>query len=182
MARTIGSHELTHVVIELLAVFLQSHVYEVNHNDAAHVAQAELAGNFVGCPQIHLDSIALLVGRCTRAVARVYIDDMKGLGMLDNDIGAGAEADSLAKRSFDLARYAESIENRFVFGIEFDYVGLFGSNEIDVAEKLAIGVGVIYVNGLEGFGIEHVAEHTDRAPCFFIDGGWGGVEIFAGIS
>ena len=80
-------HILAHALVELLAVFGQRHVYEVDHDNAAHVAQSQLAGQFVGCSQIHLEGV-LLLGAGLDAVAAVDIDHMKGLGMFNNKVGS----------------------------------------------------------------------------------------------
>ncbi len=95
--------------------------------------------------------------------------------MFDDYVGSGTEADGLAEGGFDLSRDAEGVEDRFFLGVELDDVGLFGSDEVDIVEHLAVGFGVVYVDCLEGFGVEDVAEDSDGASGFFVDGDGGAV-------
>ena len=76
------------MVIELLAVLLFVHLDEVDHDDAAHLAQAQLPRYFVGGAQIDFERVAFLIVGCLGAVARVDVDNVKGLGALDDQIGA----------------------------------------------------------------------------------------------
>ena len=69
VARTVIGHHLTHMVIEGLPMFRLVHVYEVNHDYSAHVPESELAGYFVGSPEVHLKRIGLLVVGCLGTVA-----------------------------------------------------------------------------------------------------------------
>ncbi len=89
MARTVISHYFPacgHA--ELLAVLAAVHVDEIDHDYAAHVAQAELARYLVGSSQVHFQRIAFLVIGSLGAVARIDVDDMQRFSMLDNDISS----------------------------------------------------------------------------------------------
>ena len=50
----ITAQTLFHALIHLLLVAARFHVNEVEHDQAAHVAKAQLAGNFIGGLQVHL--------------------------------------------------------------------------------------------------------------------------------
>ena len=80
MAGTVVGHHLLHVGVQLLAVLGLGHVDKVDDDDAAHVAQTQLAGDLVGGQQIDAQGVALLVGRRFRTVARVHIDDVQCFG------------------------------------------------------------------------------------------------------
>jgi hypothetical protein len=74
------------VFVERLPVLRFVHVDEVDHDDAAHVAQAQLAGYFVGGPEVDLQGVVLLVCAGFCAVARVYVDNVQRFGVLDDDV------------------------------------------------------------------------------------------------
>ncbi len=66
---SVVGHNLAHVVVKLLAVFVLGHVDEVDNNNAAHVAQTQLAGNLVGRSEVHFKSVAFLIASGLCAVA-----------------------------------------------------------------------------------------------------------------
>ena len=88
MARTIGGHYLTHMLEERLAVFRLVHVDEIDHDDAAHVAEPKLARDLVGGADVYVESVCLLVVTGFGAVAGIHVDYVEGLRMLDNDVCA----------------------------------------------------------------------------------------------
>ena len=69
MTRTVFLHHFAHVLVQFLAVFGLGHVDEVDHDDSAHVPQAQLAGNLVGGEQVNVQCVTLLIGARARAVA-----------------------------------------------------------------------------------------------------------------
>ena len=62
MTRTVGRHYFPHVLVERLAVFGFGHIYEINDDNAAHVAQTKLSGYLVGSPEIYFECVCLLIG------------------------------------------------------------------------------------------------------------------------
>ncbi len=98
MACAVILHDLTHVVIEFLAVFGLGHVDKVYDNYASHIAQTQLTGYFVGGAHVDFERIGLLVVGRLGAVAGVYVDDMQRLGVLDDEICTALKRYRLAKR------------------------------------------------------------------------------------
>ena len=86
VACTVVGHHFAHVFVERLPVLGFVHVDEVDHDDAAHVAQAQLAGYFVGGPEVDLQGVVLLVCAGFCAVAGVYVDNVQRFGVLDDDV------------------------------------------------------------------------------------------------
>ena len=76
MTRAVVGHHLTHKVVERLPVLGLVHVDEVDDDDAAHIAQAQLTGDFVGGAQIHVERVGFLVVACFRTVTRVDVNDV----------------------------------------------------------------------------------------------------------
>ena len=128
MACAVGSHHLLHVVVEGLAVFVLGHIDEVDHDDAAHIAQPQLAGYLVGGAQVNLEGVCLLVLVGLGAVARVDVDDVQGLGVLDDDVGARLEGDGFSERRFYLSRDVEGVEDWLGLLVELDDVLAVGGD------------------------------------------------------
>ena len=62
VAGTVVSHHLTHVVVKSLSVLSLSHVDVVDDDDSTHIAQAQLAGDFIGSTKVHIEGVVLLAG------------------------------------------------------------------------------------------------------------------------
>ena len=62
MPSAVFLHDFAHVLVQFLAVFGLGHIDEVDHDDAAHIAQAQLPGYLVGGEQVHVQRVALLIG------------------------------------------------------------------------------------------------------------------------
>jgi hypothetical protein len=72
----------------VVAVFL--HVDEVDNDQAREVAQAKLAGDFLGGLQVGLQR-RVLDGVFACRLARVDVDGDKRLGLVDDDVAAGLQ-------------------------------------------------------------------------------------------
>ena len=156
MAGPVFGHELAHVVEELLSVLAFGHVDEIDDDDASHVAEPELARDFLAGTEVDLESVCLLVGVSLSAVAGVYVDNVQSLGVFYDYVSAVLKGDRFAKRRLNLSRDVEMVENRFFFVVElYDFL-LVGGDEGDVLGDLREGVAVVDVDVLEG-GVEDVA-------------------------
>src|SRR5205085_4758730 len=76
----------------LVAVLADLHVDEVDDDDAADVAQAQLAGDLVGRLHVVLED-RLLEARAAHVLAGVDVDDGERLGALDHERAARREPD-----------------------------------------------------------------------------------------
>ena len=79
-------HVLTHAFIELLPVFRQIHVDEVNDDNSSHITQAQLACQLVGCSQVNLQSIGFLAIFSFGSVAAIYIYHVHGLCVFNDEV------------------------------------------------------------------------------------------------
>ena len=64
------------------------HVDEVDDDQAGQVAQAQLAGDFVGGLEVGLER-GFLDGVLAGGAARVHVDGDQRLGLVDDDVAAG---------------------------------------------------------------------------------------------
>ena len=106
----VGSHELGHLLKEQLAVLCLVQVDEVDDDDATQIAQAQLAGDLLGGGHVYLHCGLLLIDLSLCAVARVDVDDVHGLRMFDDEVGAALERYILGEQRLDLLRYVEVVE------------------------------------------------------------------------
>ena len=167
-ARSLADH--AHVVVKLLAMLRLAHVNKVDHDNASHVAEAQLARYLVGGLQVDVERVRLLVGARFAAVSRVDIDHMEGLRALDDQISPAFKGDGLAETALYLAGDVEIVENRNILGIKLYDILVFGSDEGNVVLNLREGLRLVDVDVLEVRG-EHVADHADRSGILLIDEG-----------
>ncbi len=83
-ASAVGLEAFTHALFHGALVLGRGHVDEVDHDQAADVTQAQLAGDFLGRFQVGLQrgflDVAALGGAC-----RVDVDGHQRLGRIDHD-------------------------------------------------------------------------------------------------
>ena len=152
VASLVARHLGTHYVIQLLAVVGFLHVDEVNDDDAAHIAQTELAGDFLGGFDIDLEGSVFLTGARFDMVATVYINDVHCFSMLDVEVHSRADGDDASESTTNVAQDSELFENRGLEFIVFHYVGLLGSHRGDVFSDLVVYGFVVDIDGVEIVG------------------------------
>ena len=141
VARHLGAHE----VVELFAVFGLGEVYEVDDDNATHVAQAQLAGYFFCRLEIDLQGGVFLTLTGFDVVAAVDVDDVHGFGVLDVEIDTGADGDDAAEGPTDVAGDPEVLEDGCFHLVVVDYVDLVGGDGVDVLAHLVVDVLVVDV-------------------------------------
>jgi hypothetical protein len=81
--RTVTLQPVTDAVLDVLAMTALSHINEVIDNDAAHVAQAQLAADLIHRLEVRLVRVGLAVARVA-ALAAVDVDRNQRLGLIDH--------------------------------------------------------------------------------------------------
>ena len=89
-AGSILSHGFAKPVFDRALVLLRSHVDEVDHDQPAQVADAKLAGDFVGRLQVGVQRGRLDVSALRRP-GRVDVDGHQRFGVVDDDTAARRE-------------------------------------------------------------------------------------------
>ena len=167
MACAVALHVLDHSFVELLSVFCQCHVDEVDDDDAAHVSQPQLACQFVGGSEVDFQCVGFLPFAVLGAVSAVDVHDVQCFGMLDDEIGAVLVADGFSEGCLDLPCDVEVVENgQFAFVELYDVVHL-GCDELDVVPNLVEDAWVVDVDVLVS-GIEEVSQECHCAACLFV--------------
>ncbi len=122
-ARLVGPHGFAQLVFHVALGFAAVHVDEVDHDQAAQVAQTQLARDFLRGLQVGLQRGLLDVGALGRARG-VDVDREQRLGMVDDHRAAGGQTDFPGERRFDLRLDLEAREQRcgVVVALEFAQV------------------------------------------------------------
>ena len=93
-----------------VAVRLEHHVDEVDDDDAADVAQAQLAHDLFGRLEVVLGDGLFEVAAGADELAGVDVDDGHRLGAVDDERAAGGQPDLAVERLLDLLADAELVE------------------------------------------------------------------------
>src|SRR5690606_39143087 len=103
-------------VLDLALVLVGGHVDEVDHHQAAQVAQAQLAGHLVGGLQVGVERGFLDV-TAARGAGRVHVDRGQRLGLVDHQRAARGQVDGALVGALDLRLDLEPVEQRGVVGV-----------------------------------------------------------------
>ena len=125
MLGAVAGHELLHLHEQFIAVLRRIHIDEVDDHDSSHIAKPHLTGYFLSSEKVDFQGVLLLVNLGV-ADAAVDVDDVQGLCVLDDQIGAFLHRNDLAERTLDLAGNVEMVENRSLGIVVMDYLLLLG--------------------------------------------------------
>ena len=101
MLGTVLLHVLAHAFIEQLSVFGKIHVDEVDNNDTSHISEAQLSCQLISSAEVNIQCICFLTF-LTSSVTTIYIDNVQGLGVLDDEISTVLVVNNTTKASFNL--------------------------------------------------------------------------------
>ena len=112
-ARPVHLHRLAQAILDGPLIAGRHHVDEVDHEQATKVAQAQLAGDFVGGFKVGVERGFLDVPALGGA-GRVDVDRGQGLRVIDDDGAAGRQGHLAAVGQLDLALDLVTVEQRDV--------------------------------------------------------------------
>src|SRR5581483_8556346 len=128
---------------DLLAVAALIHVNEVNDDDAAEVAQPDLAHDLLDGVHVGFDDGVFQALRLADVLAGVDVNGDQRLRLIDDDIAARLEPDLRLQRLVDLLLDAELFEQRRFLAVEPDAAhqgGLEAVHEAQHALVLLLGI------------------------------------------
>ena len=143
------------------------HVDEVDDDQAAQIAQAHLAGHFVGGFEVGAGGRFLDVAALDGA-GRVHVDRNQRFGVVDHDRAAARQLHRAGIGRFDLVLDLEAAEQRRVVAVALHAGGMLGH---DVRhELLRLLVDVVGVDqDVADVVIEIVTDRADHKAGFLID-------------
>jgi hypothetical protein len=129
-------------LVDLILVLLVLHVDEVDHHQAAHVAQAQLAGHLVGRLQVDLHD-GLLLAVAALVAAGVDVDGDQGLRLVEDQVAAALQPDLAAEGVLQLPLDVEVLEDGRVALIDL-HPAAHRAREAgdDGLDAVALGLGV----------------------------------------
>src|SRR5215211_2252699 len=155
-----------------LLVALEQHVDEVDDDDAADVAQAELTDDLVGRLEVVGDHRLLEVGLADE-LAGVDVDDGHGLGAVDHDRAAGGQPDLALQGLVDLLDDPVVLEHRQLALVLAELGQQVGRDLGQVLLDPLVEV-VAVDHQLDEVGREDVADDPHDQLGLGVDGGRGG--------
>ncbi len=128
---------------DAVAVLALVHVDEVDDDDAAEVAQTDLANDLGDGIEVGLDDGVFEARGLADELAGVDVDRDERFGLVDDDGAAGLEPDLAAQRLVDLFGDAELLEERRLLGVELDAADERRLEALQEAQDaLVLGLGV----------------------------------------
>ena len=142
--RAIGAQSVFERGHHFFAVAALFHVDEVDDDDAAQIAQAHLADDFLHRFEVGADDgVFEAVRAFADEFAGVDVDGHQRFGVVDDDVAAGLEPHFRAQALVDFLLDAEFLEDRRVLAVEFHAVDqrrLKAAHEVDHLGEFLFGV------------------------------------------
>src|SRR5690606_18092967 len=137
-ARAVGFQRFTHFLFHGALVLGRGHVDEVDDDQAADVAQAQLARDFLGGFQVGLQCGFLDVAAFGGA-RRVDVDGDQGFRRVDDQGATGGQFHFALEGGFDLALDLEAVEQRYAVFVQLDLAGVLRHDLLDEAQCFVLG-------------------------------------------
>src|SRR5262245_44745554 len=155
--RAVAAQLLFEGLHHLLAVLALFHVDKVEHDDAAEVAQPDLADDLFGRFEVGLDDGVFEAVRFADEFAGVDVDRDQGLGLVDDDVTARLQPDARFDCLVDLGLDAVMLQDGRVPGVELDAVNQLGREAVDEIDYALVLEFAVHADGRE-IGRELVAQ------------------------
>ena len=161
------AQRVAQAVLDIALVLLRFHVDEVDDDQAAEVAQAQLAGDFVGGFEVGTQRGFLDVG-ALGGTPGVHVDGDQRFGVVDDHGAARRQVDLARIGRFDLMLDLEAREQRHVVGVALDARDVVRHHVGH--ELLGLIVNVVGVDeDFADVGLEVVADRADHQAAFLVD-------------
>ena len=165
--RPVVADRTTEAVFHLALILVRPHIDEVDNNQAAQVAQLELAGDLVRRFQVRIERgffDACAAGR-TR---RVDVDGRERLGVIDDNRTTGGQTDFALIGGLDLAFNLIAREQRNPVVVELQLAEVLRHDSLHELLRLRMQLGVINQNFID-IRAQIVAQCADDDARFLID-------------
>ncbi|TWG92516.1 hypothetical protein L599_001900000040 [Luteimonas sp. J16] len=139
-ARAVVLERVLQPRLDLALVLGRVHVDEVDHHQAAEVAQAQLAGDLLGRLQVGVERGGLDVAALGRA-RRVDVDRGQGLGLVDHQRAAGGQAHGALVGRLDLRFDLVAVEQRDVVGVVLELAQVVRHHLLDELPRFLVHLG-----------------------------------------
>src|SRR5437588_446904 len=145
------------------------HVYEVEDDDAAEVAKPDLPRDLFD--RLHVgarDRVFETRAAAAYELARVHVNGDQRLGLVDDEVAAGAEPHARLDGLINLGLYAVGFEYRLLARVELDAVDEAGLDAVDELDDFKVLLLAVNAYGREVVG-ELVAQEALHQVEVFVD-------------
>ena len=169
---------IAHAVFYRALVACGEHVDEVDYDQAAHVAQAQLAGDFISGFQVGVGRGFLDIATAG-STGGVDIDGDHGLGWVNNNGAAGWQSHLALESRFNLAFDLEAVEHRDRIFVELNPALVLGHDVADEIQRMLVCIGGIDHDLVDIFA-QVIADGADDDIALLQEQG-GGLFFIAGL-
>ncbi len=145
----------------------RGHVDEVDDNQTADVAQAQLTGDFFGGFKVGLQSGFFDVAAFGGA-RRVDVDGHQGFGRIDDDGAAGRQFNDALESGLDLAFDLEAVEQRNAVFVQLDLAGVLRHHLADEGQGFVLSFDAVDQHFADVLA-QVIADGADDHVAFLID-------------
>ncbi len=166
-ARAVMLERVFQALLDFALALRRFHVDEIDHDQAAEVAQAELAGDFVGCFEVRAGGGFLDVRALGRA-RRVHVDRDERFGVVDHDRAARRQRHRARVRGLDLVLDLEAGKQRHVVVVALHLRDVVRHHDVHECAGLIVDfVGID--QDFADVGLEIVPDRADHEARFQVD-------------
>ncbi|MDR8853018.1 hypothetical protein FEP99_06062 [Burkholderia pseudomultivorans] len=166
-ACTVVLERVLQALLDLTLALRRFHVDEIDHDQAAEIAQAQLAGDFIGRFEVGAGRRFLDVRALGRA-SRVHVDRDERFGVVDHDRAARRQRHRARVRSLDLVLDLEAGEERHVVVIALHLADIVRHHDIHECTGLIVDLGRVDQDFAD-VGLEIVPDRADHEARFQVD-------------
>ena len=163
----VGFQGFANLVFHGALVLRRGHVDEVDDDQAADVAQTQLAGDFLGRFQVGLQRGFLDVAALGGA-RRVDVDGHQCFGRVDDDGAAGGQLHFALEGGLDLAFDLEAVEQRHAVLVQLDLAGVLRHHLLDEGQGFFLGFHAVDQHFADVLA-QVVADGADDDVGFLVD-------------
>ena len=167
---TVAAQGLFQRLHHFLTVAALVHVDEIDDDDAAQIAQADLADDFLDGVHVGLDDGVFETGGLAYIFARINVDRHQRFRLIDHDIAAALQPHFRLQRLVDLLRQAKLLVQRNLFGVELYSPHQCGLKAVGEAQNSLVLLFVVHPDGRE-VGCDLVAQDAFDHVQIVIDQG-----------
>ena len=158
---------LRELVLDVALVLVRRHVDEVDHHQAAQIAQTHLPRDFLGRFQIGVERGFLDVA-ALRGARGVHVDRGQRFGLVDHQRAAGGQAHRTLVGVLDLRFDLEAVEQRGVVDVLLELPHVLRHHLLDELFRLFVHLRRVDQD-LADVGAHVVAQRADDQPRFLVD-------------
>ena len=165
----VAADRLAEFLVNGFAVFIGFHIDEVDDDEAAHIAEAQLLCDFVASIEVCLENdLALVLAMNLRT--RVHVDRDESFGLFDDEVATARKRDLTLQGASVVVFNLEVFKQAFTGTPELDLVELIRRKNLQVIAESKVLVAVVDIHVVRVVA-EVFANRLFDGIGFFVDAG-----------